>query len=162
MGFMGSGKSTVGRRTAKLLNCPFIDSDNLIEERCGSINTIFETQGEKQFRIIESDIIKEVLIQKKMVVFSIGGGGFCSSRNVKICLDNAVIFYLNCTFENCYDRIRRNENRPLAKKGKKWLMKLYNSRLPYYNNAAFTIDSDKSVNETAKEIILFYNRIKKS
>jgi len=67
VGFMGSGKSTVGRRTAKLLNCPFIDSDNLIEERCGSINTIFETQGEKQFRIIESDIIKEVLIQKKMV-----------------------------------------------------------------------------------------------
>ncbi len=162
MGFMGSGKSTIGRRTAKLLNYPFIDSDNLIEERYGSISTIFETQGEKQFRIIESDIIKEVLIRKKSVVFSIGGGGFCSSRNVKICLDNAVIFYLNCTFNICYDRIRRNANRPLAKKGKKWLMKLYNRRLPYYNNATLMVDSDKSANETAKEIILLYNRTKKS
>ncbi len=157
---MGSGKSTIGEKVAKLLNCPFIDSDNLIEERCGRINTIFKTQGEKQFRNIESDIIKEVLTQNRPVILSIGGGGFCSSRTAKICIDNAVVFYLNCTFKICYNRIKYGNNRPLVKKGEKWLMRLYKNRLPYYSNASFKINSNKSANEAADEIILLYkNRL---
>ena len=156
VGFMGSGKSTVGRRVAKLLNRPFIDSDNLIEERFDRIYTIFRTQGERQFRNIESSIIEEALVQDKLIVLSVGGGGFCSRRTAQICLDNAVVFYLNCTFEICYNRIRYDDNRPLVEKGKKWLMQLYKSRLSYYSNASFAIDTNKSVNEAADELILLY------
>ncbi len=114
-GFMGCGKTTVGRRLAKALNYAFIDTDQQIEERCdASVHEIFATKGEKTFRDMESDIARE-LGKREGLVIATGGGMMLNPENVAALCANSRVFCLVATPEEILKRISRNKKakRPL-------------------------------------------------
>lgn len=114
-GFMGAGKTTIGKRVSKKVNFKYIDLDDYIVEKCGtSIAQIFEEKGENEFRRIESDSLKEVLDSEMNVLISLGGGTLERDENVEALKGRAKIIYISVPFNVCYTRIR-NTDRPLVK-----------------------------------------------
>lgn len=113
-GFMGAGKTTIGKRVSRKVNFKYIDLDDYIVEKCGmSIAQIFEV-GENEFRRIESDALKEILDSEKDVLISLGGGTLERDENVNVLKGRAKIIYICVPFSVCYTRIR-NTDRPLVK-----------------------------------------------
>jgi shikimate kinase len=114
-GFMGCGKTTVGRMLAKELDYDFIDTDQLIEERFSmTVQKIFATRGEKAFRDMESEIARELGGAEGMIV-STGGGMMLNGHNVAALSGNGRVFCLVATPEEIFKRISsdRENNRPL-------------------------------------------------
>jgi shikimate kinase len=114
-GFMGCGKTTVGRMLAKALDYDFTDTDQLIEERFGmTVQKIFATRGEKAFRDMESEIARELGGAEGMIV-STGGGMMLNGHNVAALSGNGRVFCLVATPEEIFKRISsdRENNRPL-------------------------------------------------
>lgn len=113
-GFMGAGKTTIGKRVSKKVDFKFIDLDDYIVEKCGmSIAQIFE-DGENEFRRIESDSLKEILDNETDALISLGGGTLERDENVNALKKSAKIIYISVPFSVCYTRIR-NTDRPLVK-----------------------------------------------
>lgn len=149
-GFMGSGKSTIGRELAKRLDRFFIDTDTLIEMNEGiSIPEIFNTKGEAYFREIERRIAPKLAKSLNNCIISTGGG-YVSSADPR---EFGKVFYLRCDFETIKARVRVHSHpRPLFKSDEE-AFKLYSSRLPMYEKYAdIIIDS----NEETLESILSY------
>lgn len=140
-GFMGCGKSTVGRELAKLLNCNFIDMDIYIEEKEKMpIPEIFSNHGEPYFRSLEAEAIIE--LSGKNCIVATGGGALIPEKNAVEAKKNGKIIYINTNFEECYKRIANDKNRPLAaSRTKESLLELFNARTPIYFS-----HSDISVN----------------
>jgi shikimate kinase len=116
LGMMGSGKSSIGTMVSKKLNIPFIDIDDLIEERVGmTVSEIFELNGEDYFRNLEEKITIKSLKQKNAVV-SLGGGGFINDKIRKDVLTNHFSFWLNWDDLVLIKRIKGSKKRPLASK----------------------------------------------
>ena len=93
-GFMGCGKTTIGKNLAKLLGCGYCDMDELIVKKAGmSIPEIFETKGEKHFRQMESDLIIELGSFKGIV--SCGGGAMLNEQNGKNAAENGTVLFLS-------------------------------------------------------------------
>lgn len=114
-GFMGAGKTTIGKRVSKKVDFKYIDLDDYIVEKSGkSIAQIFDENGENEFRRIESDSLKEILDNEKDVLISLGGGTLERDENVKVLKKCAKIIYISVPFNVCYTRIR-NTDRPLVK-----------------------------------------------
>ena len=91
IGFMGVGKTTIGKLVAKKLYRDFVDVDDVIEEEFGMPPTeIFKTYGEKAFRDKEKEIVNN-LCQKKLQIISLGGGAFLQEEIRKVCLENLTI-----------------------------------------------------------------------
>lgn len=112
---MGTGKTTVGRKVAKSLGFKFVDTDQLIVKRAGKpIPKIFEEDGEKQFRKIETEILKECA-EKSGQVISTGGGIVTKARNRKLLKNAGYVIWLRASADSIYDRVRRNRNRPLLR-----------------------------------------------
>ena len=155
IGFMGSGKSTVGKELSKLLGFPFIDLDDLIVKEVGmSIPEIFESFGEEKFREIESSLLKEVLLKKSELILSTGGGTPAYKDNVKVINQLSKSVFLKTPFETLWERISKDKNRPLTKFGKEGLLELYTKRLPYYERAHLIVECEgKKPKEIAEEII---------
>lgn len=138
IGFMGSGKSHIGRSLAVALGVQHYDLDYLLEKRCMlSIRDIFRTYGENQFRSLERDIL---LSSPPSGVISTGGGVILSDLNRKYLKDNLVI-WLNPPWETIYERIK-NSNRPLVRKNSKAeLYNIFQTREDLYREIAnFSID----------------------
>lgn len=116
IGFMGSGKTTVGKQLALLLHADFIDLDKLIEEKeQASISTIFERNGEQYFRERESFFLKS-LAASGDVVIATGGGTPCFFDNMEWMNDNGVTIYLKATPKLLSDRLRKErDHRPLLR-----------------------------------------------
>lgn len=114
IGFMGSGKSTVGKELAQQLNLPFVDSDEVIEQQQGKvINQIFAENGEEAFRKMEQDFIS-TLADLEQSVISVGGGMPCFEDNIDRLKENGKVFYLNTSLMTLTQRLMNNrENRPL-------------------------------------------------
>ena len=114
IGFMGSGKSTVGKELAKQLNLPFIDSDEVIEKQQGkSIIQIFDEAGESTFRKMEQDFISG-LQNLEAAVIAVGGGMPCFEDNIDKLRENGTVFYLNTSLMTLTQRLmNERENRPL-------------------------------------------------
>ncbi|MCL2088838.1 MAG: shikimate kinase [Oscillospiraceae bacterium] len=144
-GFMGCGKSTIGKQLAKKLSRRFIDLDEYIVKTEGkSIPAIFAESGEGYFRELESQTIEELSAQKNIVIAT-GGGAMVSLKNIKAAKIGGSLIYLSVPFEVCYDRIKNSGNRPNANKEKSKVEELYNSRAPIYNqHADLVIDADCS------------------
>nr|WP_295971384.1 shikimate kinase [uncultured Bacillus sp.] len=105
VGFMGVGKTTIGKKVAKLLYRDFLDIDEKIEEEFGmSTAKIFKQFGEKAFRNKEKEIITK-LSEQPLHVISVGGGAFMQEDIRKACLANCLVFYLDLSWENWKDRI---------------------------------------------------------
>ncbi|MDD2898121.1 MAG: shikimate kinase [Desulfuromonadaceae bacterium] len=156
-GFMGSGKSTVGRRVAELLNVRFIDLDAEIVSAAGcSINDVFARDGEQAFRTLESAQLKHVLSAGERCVIATGGGAVLSSQNRTMMRSRGVIVNLKVTLEQVMARLKGCKSRPLlaGEDAAKRADALIHEREQFYADADIRIDTDgKSVEDVAAEIL---------
>ena len=160
-GFMGSGKTTVGRALAKLLVWEFVDLDAMIEAREGrAIREIFRSEGEAEFRQIEQAALRECLAGcVHPTVIALGGGTFVSVRNKRLLHEaRACSIFLEVPVEELLSRCANSAEgeasnpRPLAGDSKEF-RRLQEERLPWYRRANLTIDaSGKTAEEIAREI----------
>jgi len=162
IGFSGSGKSSVGKKLAKVLNYTFIDTDRIIEKKTGkSIDEIITQNGEIEFRKIESNVLSEIDFSKKNIVAT-GGGLPTIDENLKIMKKEGSIIWLEASVDSIFERLfSSNEIRPLLgsniKKDK--IIKLFNIRLSVYNIAETKIDTNKKeLNQIVKEITKIYGQ----
>jgi shikimate kinase len=145
VGFMGSGKSAVGRLLADELGWGFADIDEDIEQAEGtSIAEIFDTRGEQEFRGIEREAlrrrVREVECGKPMVV-ALGGGAFVDSENRKILEERGVTIWLDCSFPRICERVDGQTHRPLARDPEKF-RQLFDDRQDVYSKAEHRIHAD--------------------
>ncbi|NQU18177.1 MAG: shikimate kinase [Candidatus Saganbacteria bacterium] len=156
IGFMGSGKSEIGRRLASRLSMSFLDTDTLIEKTENSkISEIFEKKGEEYFRDLETKVIKTLGDYEKFV-FATGGGMILRSENVKMLKELGPLILLWAGPEIIFERLRHSKNRPLIQGEKEnKIRKILEERTPIYNQAAdFKIDTSKlSINQAVEEIV---------
>ena len=119
VGFMGCGKSSVGRALAEELGWTFIDLDEDIEKcACASIADIFNTQGEAKFRALETEALKkrvQIARSGRPQVISLGGGAFTIPENVELATNHGVTIWLDAPFEVMERRIAEETHRPLAR-----------------------------------------------
>ena len=119
VGFMGCGKSSVGRALAEELGWSFIDLDEDIEKCAGaSIAHVFDTQGEARFRALETEALKkrvEIARSGRPQVISLGGGAFTTEENIELVLNHGVTVWLDAPFDLMERRIAEETHRPLAR-----------------------------------------------
>jgi len=155
-GFMGTGKTAIGRKLSKLLNMKLIDVDTEIEKsQKMTINEIFKKFGEPRFREIETEMIKR-LSENENVIISTGGGAALKQENMDALRKKGVIVCLMATPETILNRTSRNSNRPLLQVedplGK--IEELLNFRRPFYEKADIVIDTEgKTPLQVAEEIV---------
>src|SRR5580658_5458706 len=136
VGFMGAGKTTVGRIVAERLGQPFVDSDVLIEQRLGrSIRDIFAVEGETYFRELEHATVAE-LVRGGDTVIALGGGAVEDPRTRAV-LRNARVIYLRVGYEEAMSRVKGDEYRPLLHRAD--LSDVYQRRLSVYEDLAACI-----------------------
>lgn len=152
IGFMGSGKSYVGRNLAPLLGFDYIDVDKFIEEKEGlTIKEIFEQKGEDYFRLLEKNFIQEVDSEQNIVI-STGGGAPCFFDNMEVMNKKGLTIYLNRNKEKTIWRLLKGQyKRPLiAALSQDELEKFYDERLEsrktFYEKAKLHV-GDADVNE---------------
>lgn len=156
VGFMGSGKSAIGRVLARMTYRRFMDTDALIVEQEGMpIPKIFEEKGEAYFRQVETEVLKRLTKEKKRII-SCGGGVAMRTENVEEMRRGGHIVLLSAKPETILKRVARDENRPLLKGRKtiEGITELMEARLPHYQAAAdITVATDdRSMEDIAAEI----------
>ena len=151
-GFMGSGKTVVGKELAKILGVKFVDTDELIKEEQGvAIKAIFATHGEDYFRDLEYEMCKKVA-EMNGVVVSTGGGAMTFKRNVDAIKEGSKVVFLDASFDVICDRIGDSTTRPLFQDKEK-AKKLYDERKDKYLSAAdYVINGDMGARKTAMQI----------
>ncbi len=138
VGLPGSGKSTVGRHLARRLGRPFIDSDQVIEQRIGqSIREFFEREGEEPFRDLEQAVIDELTAGEPSVL-STGGGAVLRAANRDHLRQRSHAIYLHSLPDDVFRRLRHDRNRPLLQVADPLarLRELYALRDPLYRECA--------------------------
>jgi shikimate kinase len=146
-GFMGAGKSTVGRLLARQLAWRFVDLDELIESRAGlSIPEMFERLGEPAFRELEHQTLARVLGESAErdvpAVLALGGGTFAQPPSVALIRAcGCPVVWLACPPERLLTRCAMMTNRPLFRDEASFLQ-LYQQRLPFYEQADYRVDGD--------------------
>jgi shikimate kinase / 3-dehydroquinate synthase len=139
IGFMGAGKSTVGREVAERVGRPFVDLDREIEKRHGAIADIFEELGEAEFRLLEEQALAEALVGPEAVI-ALGGGAVLSPRNRELLEARAFRVFLDVDVDSAWERVR-GSGRPLAQREEDF-RQLYASRAPLYLQLADSIGRD--------------------
>ncbi len=146
IGFMGSGKTTAGKKLAAVLGLPFLDLDKKIEEKAGkSIPDLFSADGEDYFRMIESEILKSLEKEADAVVAT-GGGTPCYSDNMDYMLATGLTVYLKLTPVQLCSRLSESRGeRPLIKNLDKaellaFIEEKLNFREPWYNRAEISFE----------------------
>ncbi len=156
VGFMGTGKSAVGRELAKAKKWQFVDLDELIElSEKRAIVDIFAKDGEAYFRRVESRVLKDVAKEKKFIV-ACGGGAVINEDNVKIMKDSGTVVCLKASPEIILKRTAGYAHRPIlnVKDPKKQIELLLKLRAPFYARADKTIDTSRiPVREVAAKIL---------
>jgi shikimate kinase len=163
-GFMGSGKSTVGRLLASRLAWHFIDLDSEIEQHTGlQISQIFEQKGELVFRDIEHKCLTRVLgwasEQNARMVLALGGGTFTQPRNADLIRNfdspprpGAVVIWLDCPMESLLQRCVLMQDRPLFRDEASFC-KLYEERLPFYRQADYRIENTGQLLRVVEQVL---------
>ena len=157
IGPMGSGKTTVGKQLASRTRMDFVDSDHMIEDRCGvSISTIFDIEGEEGFRKRETKMLAE-LCERSGIVLATGGGAITSEENRILLRKSGYVIYLKTTIKTQLARTQKNQNRPLLEnvdvEGK--LNQLMEERGSLYEQEAdlIVMSGDRVVSKVVEEII---------
>ncbi len=146
VGPMGVGKTTIGRHLARALNLEFIDSDHVIEEKCGAdIPWIFDIEGEEGFRRRERAAIEE-LTRRHGIVLATGGGAVLDGANRTDLGRNGTVVYLKASVDRIVARTGKSQNRPLLKTAdpRARIEQLLAEREPLYREIAdITVDTDR-------------------
>ncbi|MBE3588665.1 MAG: shikimate kinase [Thermoanaerobacteraceae bacterium] len=159
IGFMGTGKSTVGRRLAARLGREFVDTDEEIERVTGkTIPQLFARDGEIRFRSEEALVVKKVAARQDLVVAT-GGGVVLNPENVRVLRENGVLIGLTAGPEVIYQRVKRKRNRPLLNGPGDTLdriRELLAAREKAYAVADFTVDTGRHDLEEVVKMIVEY------
>ncbi|WP_442581799.1 shikimate kinase [Mesorhizobium sp. ASY16-5R] len=141
VGLMGAGKTAIGRKVAALLELPFIDSDQEIEQVSRmTIPELFERYGEPEFRALEQRVIQRVL-ESGPQVLSTGGGAFMNEQTRGLIAAQAVSVWLKADLDVLFARVAKKHNRPLLKTAdpRATLGRLMDDRYPVYAEAQVTV-----------------------
>lgn len=147
VGFMGSGKTTIGRHLAHRLGWSFFDLDDEIEAaEKTTIAELFDTRGELEFRFIESEMLRQhvrSIERGRPAVLALGGGAFAEAANRDLILQNGIAIWLDCPFDRVQRRVGDASARPLARDPQRFAA-LYESRRAIYALAdvRIAIESD--------------------
>lgn len=162
LGYMASGKSTIGRVLAEKMQIPFIDLDEYIEEKEGkTVSEIFENNGEIYFRKQEHVYLKELLEKQNKFILSLGGGTPCYAGNMDVLLsvNDVKSVYLKTNITTIVDRLTNEKSkRPLVARLNKdelseFVAKHLFERSYFYNKATYKLIVDnKSIHETVEEL----------
>jgi shikimate kinase len=157
IGFMASGKTTVGRLLAERLDWAFVDLDKVIEDAAGkTVPEIFAAEGEAGFRKRETEALREVAKRRKTVVAT-GGGAPCSEENLDVMLAEARVLWLDVTAEEAVRRAGKASGRPLldgAVDPVAAARALLDARRPYYQRAHAGVETmDYSPNEIVNQLL---------
>ena len=157
IGFMGVGKTTIGKQIAALNKVVFIDTDSQIEIKTSkSIKEIFEIDGEIAFRKLETDTIRSI---NKKAIIACGGGLPAHNNNIEYLKHKGIVIYLKASTETLIQRLEINKNkRPLIsnltnEKRLEFIRKILKKREITYKKADYTIETDnKPVEKVLREI----------
>ncbi len=144
VGMMGSGKTSIGRRLAKVLDWPFQDADWAIEDAAGtSISNIFAEIGEDAFRRSERQVIARLMDERHQQVLALGGGSFVAEETRHLIKERAISIWLETDIDTLVRRTSRRTDRPLLNAGdsREILSRLLAERSATYAEADITIDS---------------------
>lgn len=163
IGFMGCGKSSIGKELASSLKCSFLDIDHFIEKNEGSsIVDIFKEKGEDEFRKIEHAYLKNVVLFNNTVI-STGGGTPCYFNNMEIIKHNGVSIYLKYNADTLSLRLFKNKNqRPLLKEFthindlKTYINELLKTREHFYMQSDLILEEEKISVNTIVEALSSY------
>lgn len=156
VGFMGTGKSSVGRLLAEHLHFGFLDTDDHIESRAGkTIAAIFSDDGEAAFRQWERDIVSELSSRKRMVI-STGGGVGANEANLASLKAHALVVCLWASPAKIWERIRGQSHRPLLQEADpaEKIRQLLAAREPYYKQADVLLNTEvRSIREVVQQVL---------
>ncbi len=163
VGFMGTGKTSVGKRLSSQLRMRYVDTDNVIEmDSRRRISDIFADDGEEVFRRLESKAVNHVSKFYNYVI-STGGGVVLKEENITKLKENGVVFCLSATPEEIFNRIGHQQHRPLLQTpdAMETIRSMLADRAPYYAQADYTVETtDKSFAEVMDQIkTTFYKAI---
>ncbi len=156
VGFMGTGKTVVGKRVARKLKMKYVSTDDIIEAKeKRTITDIFAKDKEPYFRKVEKEAVKYASSMDNVVIAA-GGGVVIDNENVENLKKNGVLICLNATPEEILERTKNYAHRPLLNipdpLGK--IKELLQKRTPYYKRADYQVDtSGKSLDEIVSEIV---------
>lgn len=156
-GFMGTGKSTIGKVVAVELNRDFVDMDDLIETREGRIiNQIFAQDGEPYFRHLEAALCDELAARQNLVIAT-GGGALVVERNLRVIESSGLVVCLNCRPDVLWQRIGQSEDRPMLAERDEGrfarLSALLKKRAPAYARIKYQLDVTHLTPEAAAQKI---------
>ncbi len=152
IGYMGSGKTTVGKEISKRTGMPFFDTDQLLEEKFSqSVSEMFETHGEDWFRKQETELYRQLSFLNGCVIAT-GGGVVKNPRNIRFLKENGQVFFLNPPFLELQKRLEADTTRPLLRNSGR-MKTIYDERLPSYQSSADAVIQSIGVSESAGEIL---------
>ncbi|MER1956525.1 MAG: shikimate kinase [Solibacillus sp.] len=162
VGFMGCGKSAIGRRLSYYLKMPYYDMDHEIVRQQGmTIPEIFEKYGETRFREIETEFLQR--FRNEACIIATGGGVAISEKNRKIMRRTGLVFFLDAKFDDIYMRIRNDKNRPIVQNStEQELEQLYNNRRKFYREAGHiqVLTAGRTLRQIVEYIAFQVNRLK--
>lgn len=161
-GFMGCGKTHIGRKLSKKLEMPFVDLDNyIVEKENRSIPEIFEKSGEPYFRKLEAECLKEL---EEGYIVATGGGTLINDDTARYANAHGITVFLDARFPVCYGRIKDDKNRPLvANNTREELYKIFLKRKSIYKrNSAVAVKAEGTGYEITASVIKAVDKINKS
>ena len=166
IGYMGSGKSTLGKKLAKKLDLLFIDMDQSIETKIdSSISAFFKLHGEEVFRQIEREVLLELIEKNTTCIISTGGGTPCFNDNIKQMNETGLTMYLKRSYKELAHRIHNSKkSRPLVDhfslpELEEYIEKHLRERASFYEQSRITIPRENQNIEDLTQIILNQNGI---
>ncbi len=161
IGFMGSGKTSVGKLLAQRLSYSFCDTDQLLEGKSGdTINHIFSVHGEEYFRHMETQLLQELSSSLRQTVLSTGGGMPLREQNSRLLMELGFVVYLKASKETTVNRLMGDTTRPLlnGEELSHKVERMLGIRTPIYEKAAhkIIITDDKTPDEIAILIMEAY------
>lgn len=157
-GFMGAGKTTVGKTLGEKLNLPVYDSDEMIiKQQQRSIEDIFKVNGETYFRNLETDVLRS--LPTRDAIITTGGGIILKKENRDFMKENGIVIFLYCSPEMIFERLKDDNSRPLLQGDKMQEIKTrLENRLPLYKEADYTVDTTHiTVDEVVENILQLLN-----
>ena len=157
VGLMGAGKSTVGRRLAKRLRLPFVDSDEAIADAAGfSAGELFERYGDAAFRDGERRLVARLVDEGNVRVIATGGGAYVNPVTRKLLNERAITVWLDAPVDILAERTGRRDTRPLLRHGSRagTLKRLADERGPAYSEAHIRVKSGEGAHRDVVDSIV--------